>query len=93
MAERGTLVQDSEQPGVHTIDWNAQAGTAGTPEVEGAWKFTVTAVDDQGRTTSADRQFAVDDTLGSLQATPVAAQLSKTQNTLTTTSSSRTRRP
>ena len=78
-----TLVQDAEQPGVHTIAWNAETA-AGTPEVEGAWKFTVTAVDDQGRTTSADRQFAVNDTLGSLQATPVAAQLSASQNALTT---------
>jgi flagellar hook assembly protein FlgD len=83
--DRGTrtLVQDAEQPGVHTIAWNAETA-AGTPEVEGAWKFTVTAVDDQGRTTSADRQFAVNDTLGSLQATPVAAQLSASQNALTT---------
>ena len=84
--DRGTrtLVQDAEQPGVHTVAWNAETA-AGTPEVEGAWKFTVTAVDDQGRTTSADRQFAVNDTLGALQATPVAAQLSKGQNALTTT--------
>ena len=69
-----TLVQDTEQPGVHTIDWNAETA-AGLPEVEGAWKFTVTATDDQGRTTSADRQFSLDDTLGALQATPAAAQL------------------
>ncbi|MGZ4353920.1 MAG: phosphodiester glycosidase family protein [Gaiellaceae bacterium] len=69
-----TLVQDAEQPGVFTIEWNGETA-AGTPEVEGAWKFIVTAVDDQGRTTSADRQFSVNDTLGSLQATPAAAQL------------------
>jgi flagellar hook assembly protein FlgD len=82
--DRGTrtLVQEAEQPGVHTIAWNAETA-AGTPEVEGAWKFTVTAVDDQGRTTSADRQFAVNDTLGSLEATPVAAQLRAAQNALT----------
>ena len=78
-----TLVQDAEQPGVHTIDWNAQTA-AGTPEVEGGWKFTVTAVDDQGTTTSADRQFSVNDTLGSLQATPTAAQLQPAGTTLTT---------
>ncbi len=80
--ETRTLVQEAEQPGVHTIAWNAETA-AGTPEVEGAWKFTVTAVDDQGRTTSADRQFAVNDTLGSLEATPVAAQLRAAQNALT----------
>ncbi len=69
-----TLVQDSEQPGVHAIQWNAETA-AGTPELEGGWKFTVAAVDDQGRATSADRQFDLNDTLGSLQATPAAAQL------------------
>jgi len=79
-----TLVQDAEQPGVHTIDWNAETAD-GTPEVEGAWKFTVTAIDDQGRTTSADRQFSVNDTLGSLQATPAAAQLRPAATALTTT--------
>jgi flagellar hook assembly protein FlgD len=79
-----TLVQDAEQPGVHTIEWNAETATA-TPEVEGAWKFTVTAVDDQGRTTSADRQFAVNDTLGSLAAAPAAVQLrAKAPDALTT---------
>jgi flagellar hook assembly protein FlgD len=69
-----TLVQDTEQPGVHTLQWNAETA-AGTPELEGSWKFTVAAVDDQGRATSADRQFDVNDTLGSLQAAPAAAQL------------------
>jgi flagellar hook assembly protein FlgD len=78
-----TLVQDAEQPGVHTIDWSAETA-AGTPEVEGAWKFTVTAVDDQGKTTSADRQFSVNDTLGSLQATPAAAHLQAAGTALTT---------
>jgi hypothetical protein len=80
-----TLAQDGEQPGVHTIVWNALT-TSGAPEVEGAWKFTVTATDGSGRTTSADRQFAVDDTLGSLQVTPAAAQLRPmTPNVVTAT--------
>jgi flagellar hook assembly protein FlgD len=69
-----SLAQDGEQPGVHTIVWNGLT-PAGAPEVEGTWKFTVTATDGTGRTTSADRQFAVDDTLGSLQVTPAATQL------------------
>jgi flagellar hook assembly protein FlgD len=78
-----TLAQDAEQPGVHTIDWNAETA-AGTPEAEGAWKFTVAAVDDQGKTTSADRQFSVNDTLGSLEATPTAAHLQASGIALTT---------
>jgi flagellar hook assembly protein FlgD len=80
-----TLAQDGEQPGVHTIVWSGLT-PAGVPEVEGTWKFTVTATDGSGRTTSADRQFALDDTLGSLQATPATAQLRPmTPNVVTAT--------
>ena len=53
-----TLAQDTEQPGVHTLQWD------GNGAAEGAWHFSVTAVDDAGRTTTADRQFALNDTLG-----------------------------
>ena len=57
---------------------------AGTPEVEGAWKFTVTAVDDQGRTTSADRAVRRQRHAGSLQATPRGgAAAARRQNALT----------
>ena len=56
-----TLAQDAEQPGVHTLQWD------GNGAAEGAWHFSVTAVDDAGRTTTADRQFALNDTLGALQ--------------------------
>jgi len=59
-----TLAQDSEQPGVHTLTWD------GAASVEGSWRFSVTATDDLGHTTTADRQFALNDTLGSLQVTP-----------------------
>jgi flagellar hook assembly protein FlgD len=55
-----TLAQDAEQPGIHTLQWDGK-------NVEGTWRFLVTAVDDRGRTTSADRQFSVNQTLGSLQ--------------------------
>lgn len=54
------LAQDSEQPGVHTLAWNAQGAA------EGLWKFVVAATDAQGRTTTAERDFSVNDTLGSL---------------------------
>ena len=59
-----TLAQDSEPPGVHTLTWD------GAASVEGSWRFSVTATDDLGRTTTADRQFALNNTLGSLQVTP-----------------------
>jgi hypothetical protein len=58
------LAQDSEQPGVHTLTWD------GAASVEGSWRFSVTATDDLGHTTTADRQFALNNTLGSLQVAP-----------------------
>ena len=58
------LVQDDEQPGVHTLQWDGQG------EVEGSWRFSVAAVDDLGRSTTAERIFALNETLGSLQVTP-----------------------
>jgi flagellar hook assembly protein FlgD len=61
-----TLAQDAEQPGVHTLQWN------GSGAVEGAWRFSVAASDDLGRSTTADRQFALNDTLGLLQVTAKA---------------------
>ena len=56
-----TLAQDSEQPGVHTLQWD------GNGAVEGSWRFSVTGTDDLGHSTTADRQFALNDTLGALQ--------------------------
>lgn len=64
-----TLAQDSEQPGVHTISWS------GLPAAEGKWTFTVTATDDLKRTTTATRDFVLDNTLASLQLTPAVATL------------------
>jgi Phosphodiester glycosidase len=58
------LVQDDEQPGVHTLQWDGQGA------VEGSWRFSVAAVDDLGRATTAERTFALNQTLGSLNVTP-----------------------
>jgi flagellar hook assembly protein FlgD len=66
---RVVLAQESEQPGVHTLQWDGQ------PSVEGGWKLIVAATDDLGRTTVAERDFLLDDTLASLQTTPAVAQL------------------
>ncbi len=64
-----TLAQDAEQPGLHTLTWNGQ------PNTEGQWKLDVSAVDAQGRTTTAERPFLLDDTLGALQASPSNAHI------------------
>jgi flagellar hook assembly protein FlgD len=69
-----TLVQEGEQPGAHTLQWDGHT-PAGATAAEGSWKLSVTAVDDRGVSSVAERQFALNDTLGSLQAAPASAQL------------------
>jgi len=64
-----TLVHETEQPGVYPLQWTGQ------PAAEGSWKLVVAALDDQGRTTSAERPFTLDNTLASLQVTPSVAKL------------------
>ena len=60
-----TLVDADQQPGVQTLTWDG-TNADGTLAPEGAWRFTVTATDDLGRTTSAVRDFSLDDTLAGL---------------------------
>ncbi len=50
--------------GTYPFQWNARR-TDGTPEQEGPWSFTVSAVDDLGRASSHTRTFSLDLTLGS----------------------------
>ena len=75
-----TLAQDAEDPGVHTVVWNGQ------PATEGEWKFVVSAIDQSGRTTTAERDVLLDDTLGSLQASPAAAHLAAASKSVLTAS-------
>jgi flagellar hook assembly protein FlgD len=68
------LVQDGEQPGEHTLTWDGTTAS-GLTAAEGNWKLTLAAVDTQGVASTAERDFALDDTIGSLQASPAVAQL------------------
>jgi len=56
--------QTQLQPGIYPFQWNARRAD-GTPEQEGKWTFTVSAVDDLGRASSDVRTFSLDLTLGS----------------------------
>lgn len=68
------LVQDGEQPGLHTLQWDGRTSTAAAAP-EGNWKVSIAAVDNRGVASTAERQFSLNDTLGALQATPPVAQL------------------
>ena len=60
-----TIPLDSGErgPGVYRFTW---AGTTagGSPAPEGKWTFSVAASDEQGRRSTADRQFSLNTTLG-----------------------------
>jgi flagellar hook assembly protein FlgD len=68
------LVKDGEQPGEHTLQWDGLTATGGKVP-EGNWKLSVAAVDDRGVASTAERLFALNNTLGALQASPAVAQL------------------
>ena len=56
-------------PGVYSFSWNGlEAGGSLAPE--GLWHWTITATDDLGRASTADRTFQLDDTLGFLSLRP-----------------------
>jgi flagellar hook assembly protein FlgD len=68
------LVQDGEEPGEHTLQWDGRTATGGAAP-EGTWKLSISAVDNHGIASTAERQFSLNNTIGSLQATPPVAQL------------------
>jgi flagellar hook assembly protein FlgD len=58
-------------PGMYRFTW------PGADEPEGQWRFSVSATDDQGQTSTADRLFAVNETLGNLSVRPSSFRLGK----------------
>lgn len=58
-------------PGTYKLTWSGLKAD-NTSELEGRWRWTVTAVDDLGRRSSADQIFWLNNTLGYLRVTPLA---------------------
>lgn len=58
-----------QAPGTYPLDW---PGTRpdGTPELEGRWRWDVSATDDAGRSSSTERTFQLNRTLGFAAAVP-----------------------
>jgi hypothetical protein len=63
------LEAGAKGPGVYALTW-AGLNADGAPEPEGEWRFSVAAVDDQGRSSTADRLFALNRTLAGLAVSP-----------------------
>ena len=73
-----TIPIDSGQraPGTYRFTWTG----AGKPE--GSWRFAVTATDDLAQVSSADRTFALNNTLAKLAVRPKALKLRKKRTRL-----------
>jgi flagellar hook assembly protein FlgD len=56
----------SKAPGRYKISWDG-TDASGAPAAEGTYRYTVTATDDLGRTSTAGRTFTLDNTLGFLR--------------------------
>jgi exopolysaccharide biosynthesis protein/flagellar hook assembly protein FlgD len=63
-------------PGTYKFTWTGKTAD-GTVEPEGSWRFNVTATDDQGVASSADRIFQLNNTLAALSVQPTAVKLKK----------------
>ena len=58
-----TLSSTTRQPGSYGVTWDG-SNPDGSPAPEGKYRFSVSASDDLGRSSTAGRQFTLDDTLG-----------------------------
>lgn len=56
--------QSQLQPRTYPFQWNGRRADR-SPEQEGVWRFTVAATDDLGRSSTTERDFSLDLTLGS----------------------------
>ena len=63
-------------PGTYKFTWSGETAD-GTVEPEGNWHFTVSATDDQGVASTADRVFQLNNTLGALAVQPSTIKLKK----------------
>jgi hypothetical protein len=57
------------EPGTYQIPWTGRS-SAGAPEPQGRWQWTVQAVDDLGNRSSINRGFVLNNTLGFLKPDP-----------------------
>ncbi len=70
-----TIDSGRRTPGVYSFNWTGR--TNGSSEPEGRWRFAVTAVGEDGKTSSADRAFSLNNTMGFLTVQPSRAVISR----------------
>ena len=64
-----TLELGPKVAGSYRLPWTGLRDD-GSPELEGAWRFGVSAVDDAGKSSTANRTFSLNQTLGGLSVAP-----------------------
>jgi hypothetical protein len=69
-------------PGTYTDAWTGLTPTASV-DTQGLWHWVVTARDDLGRDSTADRPFVLNTTLGALRVTPATVAVTSTGGALT----------
>jgi hypothetical protein len=62
-ASTRVLAAGTRQPGLYRVTWNG-IDANGAPAPEGRYRFSVSSSDDLGQSSTASRQFTLDDTLG-----------------------------
>jgi flagellar hook assembly protein FlgD len=70
------LDSGARTPGTYRFTWTGTTA-ASTPAAEGLWRFAVTATDDKGQVSQADRTFALNNTLASLRVLPATVKVRK----------------
>jgi hypothetical protein len=66
-----TIDAGERRPGIYRFDWAGRVN--GQPEPEGRWRLTVNATDAEGRNSSAERSFSLNNTLGFITVKPLRA--------------------
>ena len=69
-----TVETAERQPGSYEIQWSGRK-VDGTLEPQGGWRWLVTARDDQGRQSTAERPFSLNTTLGGLSVQPTVVRV------------------
>ncbi|HEX3266761.1 MAG TPA: phosphodiester glycosidase family protein [Gaiellaceae bacterium] len=70
------LTETADRPaGVYKVTWPSAANRRAQNEPLGRWRWVVSALDDQGRQSSVERSFWLNDTLGYMRVAPRAVKL------------------
>ena len=77
-----TVDSGERRPGLYRFDWTGR--NEGAPETEGRWRFAISAVDKEGRSSTAERAFNLNNTLGYITVKPLRAVVRRKRGTRVT---------